>query len=98
MNLTDEIVAVILEQVKINIELMNEHEQIDARLIRLIKKAYLQIMAMGAQLNPENIAHQEILVDFVAWQWNTRHEQTNEMPDFIRLEINNVIFSGDSLT
>ena len=86
----------ILEQVKINIGLLNEHQKTDSRLQRLIEKARIQIIAEGAIFNPENIAHQEVLVDYASWLWNTRHESNNEMPTFLRKEINNLIFGEEA--
>lgn len=86
----------ILEQVKINIGLLNDHKKTDSRLRRLIEKARIQITAEGATINPENIAHQEVLVDYASWLWNTRHKATNEMPVFLRKEINNLIFTEET--
>lgn len=86
----------ILEQVKINIGLLNDHQKTDSRLRRLIEKAEIQIIAEGATFNPENVAHQEVLVDYASWLWNTRHEPTNEMPVFLRKEINNLIFAEET--
>lgn len=90
------ILLTILEQVKINIGLLNDHEKTDSRLRRLIEKAKIQIEAEGATINPENIAHQEVLVDYASWLWNTRHEPDNQMPTFIRKEINNLIFGEEA--
>lgn len=92
----ESILLVILEQVKINIGLLNDHEKTDSRLRRLIEKAQIQIEAEGATINLENVAHQEVLVDYASWLWNTRHESDNQMPTFIRKEINNLIFGEEA--
>lgn len=88
--MTDEILAMLLEALKIDLGIRTT--AYDSRLCQYIKNAAEQITIEGVTLDYNRISDQQLVVMYAGWTW--RRRDTGEgMPRMLRYTLNNRIFS-----
>lgn len=88
--MTDEILAVLLEMLKVDLGITAG--AFDARLSQYLQSAAEQITREGVTIDYDSLGDRQLIVMYAAWTWR-RRDTGDGMPRMVRYTLNNRIFA-----